>query len=167
MENELGHVDDQVIQLRAILADNNFPIGSFPEAMLRTVPLLPWTPSEESINMRLDLRSHRSMTIDSTGDGCLDNALSIHRYDDNIYEIGFHVADITAFVKPHSPLDKEAKARAAGVHMEEKATLWPDELLHGCTDLIAGADRFAFSVIWKLSQNGQIVDTWYGKTVIR
>lgn len=71
----------------------------------------------------------------------LDNALTIERVCDNLYQVGFHVADISAFVKPNTPLDKEAKARAIGVYLYETAPLWPDQLLRQCTNFATGVDR--------------------------
>ncbi|KAI8138464.1 hypothetical protein BJV82DRAFT_630915 [Fennellomyces sp. T-0311] len=166
LENELGHVDDLSVQFRAILADNNFAIDPFPESIIRSLPPIPWQVPEEAIPSRLDLRSIRSISI-TTGDNVLDNALSIQRKSDSVYEVGFHVADVSAFVKPHSPLDKEAKARATSVYLYESAPLWPEQLLQECTNLVPGQDRLAFSVVGKLDQYGKVLDIWYGKTVIR
>lgn len=71
----------------------------------------------------------------------LDNAVSIEQISDCLYQVGFHVADVSAFVKPNTPLDKEAKARAVGVYLYETSPLWPDQLLRQCTDFVAEADR--------------------------
>lgn len=69
LETELGNVDDLSVQFRAILADNNFAIEPFSDALIRCLPSLPWTPAEESIATRRDLRGIRSITISRTGDG--------------------------------------------------------------------------------------------------
>ncbi|KAI9246673.1 hypothetical protein BDA99DRAFT_609485 [Phascolomyces articulosus] len=183
LENELGHVDDLSVQFRAILADNNFAIDPFPDTILRTLPqqessTTPWTIPEDIRHSRLDWRAIRSFTIDTStthttshgrleGDGILDNAISIQRKSDNVFEVGFHVADISAFVKPHSPMDKEAKARATSVYLYESAPLWPESLFHECTNLVPGQDRLAFSVVGKVDQYGKVLDIWYGKTIIR
>ncbi|KAI7856343.1 hypothetical protein BDC45DRAFT_503724 [Circinella umbellata] len=169
LENELGHVDYLSVQFRAILADNNFAIDPFPETIMRTLPSTPWKIPEEELNSgRLDWRDNiRTFTIDtSNGNGVLDNAISIQK-NDNVFEVGFHVADISAFVKPQSPMDKEAKARATSIYLYESAALWPEQLLEECTNLIPGADRLAFSVVGKMDQNGKVLDIWYGRTIIR
>lgn len=79
--------------------------------------------------------------IDDAFTIALDNALSIQRKTDNLYEVGFHVADLSAFVKPHSPLDKEAKARAAALYLYESAPLWPEQLLHECINFVPRSAR--------------------------
>ena len=170
MENELGHVDDLSVQFRAILADNNFAIDPFSETIMRTLHATPWKIPEEELNGdRLDWRDNiRTFTIDtSNGDGVLDNAISIQRKTDSVFEVGFHVADISAFVKPQSHMDKEAKARATSIYLYESAPLWPEQLLHECTNLTPGADRLAFSVVGKMDQYGKVLDIWYGRTIIR
>ncbi|KAG0169471.1 hypothetical protein DFQ30_003597 [Apophysomyces sp. BC1015] len=167
LENEVGPVQDLKVQFKSILADNNFPSQGFSEAVMRCLPQTPWKPAEESIALRRDLRSTRCITLDCTGDGDHDNAMSIQKLGDNAFEVAFHVADVSAFVKLHSPLDKEARARATGIYLHESVPLLPTQLLQECTNLSPGMDRFAFSVIWKLSQAGDVLDVWHGKSVVR
>ena len=82
-----------------------------------------------------------AILIDNDFTIALDNALSIQRKTDNLYEVGFHVADLAVFVKPHSPLDKEAKARAAALHLYESAPLWPAQLLNECVNFAPHSAR--------------------------
>ncbi|KAF7725108.1 hypothetical protein EC973_000434 [Apophysomyces ossiformis] len=167
LEGEVGPVSDIKVQFKAILADNNFPSQDFSEQVTRCLPQLPWTPTEEAVAIRRDLRSIRCITLDAAADGDQDNAMSIQKLSENAFEVGFHVADISAFVKLHSPMDKEARARAIGIHLHETVPLWPTQLLQEVTNLSPGVDRYSFSVIWKLSQAGDVLDVWYGKTMIR
>ncbi|KAL0079332.1 hypothetical protein J3Q64DRAFT_1645160 [Phycomyces blakesleeanus] len=166
LEAELGSINALSVQFRAILADNNFPYNGFPESLLRCLPPPGWRPSKEDILERLDLRSARCFTIDSTGDKDFGNALSVQKIGDE-FEIGFHVSDVSAFVKPHSLLDKEARSRCTGVFVYEDVPLWPQQLLTECTDLLPGKDRFAFSVVWKLDKSGHVLHEWHGKSTIR
>ncbi|KAG2208146.1 hypothetical protein INT47_010508 [Mucor saturninus] len=175
LENELGPVRDTRVQLRAILADNNFTTQVYPESVLRQLPtnLL----NQESIQreiqskLRRDLRrSIQPITMLDDAGGFLENALSVVTSvkEEGTFEVGLHVADITAFVGADSPLDKEARSRGIDIYqtMSESVPLWPDQLRHECTDFVPGQDRLAFSVIWTIRNTGDIVDTWYGKTVI-
>lgn len=157
----MGHVTDLIVQSRAILADNNFSFEPFSDPIMRSLPPTPWSLTDDMIHSRLDLRAIRSITI--AGDGgnqvnhssysmlmddvfiiALDNALSIQRKTDNLYEVGFHVADLSVFVKPHSPLDKEAKARAAALYLYESAPLWPEQLLDECVNFVPRSARQVF-----------------------
>lgn len=57
-----------------------------------------WKIPEEEIKKRRDLRSKRIFTIDPLTAKDLDDALSIERISENIYEIGVHIADVSYFV---------------------------------------------------------------------
>ncbi|KAI7896549.1 uncharacterized protein EV154DRAFT_455723 [Mucor mucedo] len=174
LENELGPVRDTRVQLRAILADNNFTTQVYPESFLRQLPTNLLNPEsiqrEIQSKLRRDLRrSIQPITMLDDAGGFLENALSVTSVkEEGTFEVGLHVADITAFVGADSPLDKEARSRGIDVYqtMSESVPLWPDQLRHECTDFVPGQDRLAFSVIWTIRNTGDIVDTWYGKTVI-
>ena len=57
-----------------------------------------WIIPEEEIKRRVDLRSKRIFTIDPITAKDLDDALSIDKVSDFIYEIGVHIADVSYFV---------------------------------------------------------------------
>ena len=57
-----------------------------------------WIIPQSEIDKRLDLRSKRIFTIDPLTAKDLDDALSIDKISDNIYEIGVHIADVSYFV---------------------------------------------------------------------
>jgi exoribonuclease R len=67
-----------------------------------------WTIPEEEFKQRLDLRKMRIFTIDPITAKDLDDALSIEKITDEMYEIGVHIADVSYFVQQGSELDKEA-----------------------------------------------------------
>ncbi|KAI8336163.1 hypothetical protein BC941DRAFT_57558 [Chlamydoabsidia padenii] len=168
LEKELGSVDQLSVQFRAILADNNYLNGSFSTEVMQCLPPLPWSPPKESLSFRRDLRSSRCIiTLDNTNNGDHDVAISLEPLGSDAYQVGLHVADFSAFIKPQSPIDKEARDRASGIYLHQSVPLWPETLMENCTDLLPDKDRFAFSVVWKFSTNYQLIDTWFGKTIIR
>jgi exoribonuclease R len=67
-----------------------------------------WKIPQSEIDKRLDLRSKRIFTIDPITAKDLDDALSIEKISDTIFEIGVHIADVSYFVTQGSELDKEA-----------------------------------------------------------
>ena len=72
----------------------------------------------------------------------IDNALSIQKLGDDTYEVGVHVSDITHFIKAHSPMDKEARARAIRVELIHKAVpILPKELTEQVTNLVTNEPR--------------------------
>lgn len=173
LENELGVVQDTRVQLRAILADNNITTQIYPEALIRSIPTNLLNPDiierEIESKSRRDLRTsaHCITLIDDEG-GFMENALSISRINDDSFEVGLHVADVTTFVGADSALDKEARSRGVDVYhtLSESVPLWPKYLLEECTNFVQGKDRFAFSIIWTIKSTGEVCGTWYGKTVI-
>ncbi|ORZ18530.1 hypothetical protein BCR42DRAFT_371985 [Absidia repens] len=167
LETELGSVDQLNVQFRAILADNNYLNGGFSDEVLQCLPPLPWSPPKESLTVRRDLRSNRCFTLDNENDGDHDVALSFETLGPESYQVGLHVADFSAFVKPQSPIDKVARDRASGIYLHQSVPLWPEALLEHCTNLVPDKDRFAFSVIWKFNTSYKLIDTWHGKTIIR
>lgn len=98
----------------------------------------------------------------------LDDALSIQKLGDDTFEIGVHISDVAHFIKAHSPMDKEARARAARVELVHRSVpILPRELTEQVTNLRPNESKLAFSVIWKLSSAGKVLDTWFGKTVVK
>ena len=70
-----------------------------------------------------------------------DVALSFEKLGPDAYQVGLHVADLTSFVEPKSPMDKEARDRGCGILLEHSVPLWPDELTKNCTNLVPDHDR--------------------------
>lgn len=75
-----------------------------------------WKIPEEEIKKRVDLRDTRIFTIDPITAKDLDDALSIKHIEDDIYEVGVHIADVSYFVEQGTALDKEARSRATSVY---------------------------------------------------
>ncbi|KAJ2962612.1 hypothetical protein NQZ79_g2269 [Umbelopsis isabellina] len=168
LERELGVIEDLGVQTKALLADNNAAMSDFSDAVKACLPQTPFALSDIEIAQRRDLRSQRVFTIDSKGTKIQDDAISVQRLGDETFEIGVHVADVSAFIEPHSPLDKEARARASSVDLvHHTVPLVPEALTEEITNLSPNQDRLALSVIWKISKEGKVLDTWLGKTVVQ
>jgi len=168
LEREIGLVSDIEVQTQALLADNNVTDTEFNEAVMNCLPALPWTASATDIEDRRDFRDTRTFTVEEKKQAdILDRALSISKVGDDTYEIALHVADVAHFIKPHSPLDKEARARATLVEVVNKSVpMLPTELTTQVTNLEAGKDRFAFSVVWTMNSAGKVLGSWIGKSVV-
>ncbi|RKP24583.1 hypothetical protein SYNPS1DRAFT_16981, partial [Syncephalis pseudoplumigaleata] len=84
------------------------------------------------------------------------------------YSIGVHIADVSHFVTPHTALDEEAQKRGSTTYLVDRAIpMLPPLLCEQLCSLQPGVDRLAFSVIWHMTPEGRILDTWYGRTIIR
>ncbi|KAA0201854.1 hypothetical protein HAZT_HAZT003168 [Hyalella azteca] len=84
-----------------------------------------------------------------------------------ISTVGVHIADVSHFIRPGTALDKEAQHRSTSVYLtNRRIDMVPDLLSSNLCSLRGNVDRFAFSVIWELTEDGIIVDHRFCKTII-
>lgn len=99
----------------------------------------------------------------------MDDAISVHPKAGGLLEVGVHIADVSYFVKSNTILDLEARTRGTTVYLVNgRLNMLPDLLSENLCSLIGGLDRLAVSVIWTIdpNKNFEVVDTWFGRTVI-
>ncbi|RYG41004.1 RNB domain-containing ribonuclease [archaeon] len=92
-------------------------------------------------------------------------------YDD-VVEVGVHIADVSYFLRAGTTLDKEAERRATSVYLVSSVIpMLPRLLCEQLCSLNPGVDRLAFSCVWKMRTNGELLEgehaVWFGRTVIR
>lgn len=83
------------------------------------------------------------------------------------FQVGVHISDVTHYLEFFSPLDKEISKRATTVYLPHASYhMLPEQLCRVCS-LLPDKDRLAFSVIWELTPNAEVVKHRFAKTVIR
>ncbi len=124
--------------------------------------------SAEAANpKRRDFRKVATCTIDPFDAKDFDDALSVRALDDGNIEVGVHIADVSFFVTPGSALDKEAAARATSVYLVDRTIpMLPEVLSNDLCSLKPDEDRLAVSAVFTLDRDANIVDKWFGETVI-
>lgn len=161
----LGNSGDNNTEMNSIMIEYGLPI-EFPQDVINESFLAPEVISEKEISSRKDMRGITTLTIDPVDARDFDDALSIEVKDNKI-EVGVHIADVGHYVKPDSELDKEAYRRATSVYLVDRCVpMLPERLSNGICSLKPHEDRLAFSVIFTLDSDGNILETWQGKTVI-
>ncbi|KAG9299130.1 hypothetical protein G9A89_020443 [Geosiphon pyriformis] len=166
--NQIGEIGGIKVETEALLKDNNVSSEDFNENVVKCLPPVSWTIPEKEYENRRDLRSARIFTIDPPTAKDLDDAISCIRLPDGNFEIGAHIADVSYFVKPNTALDRDARKRATTVYLVHKSVpMLPSLLSEEFCSLNSGVDKLAFSVIWKINPDGKVLETWYGKTIIR
>jgi len=154
-------------ETEALLLQNQVDFTEFSQAVLSCLPATPWCPPQEEILARRDFRKHRVFSIDPATARDLDDALSCVPLEDGTFEVGVHIADVSYFVIPKTELDLVARERATTVYVVQKAIpMLPRLLCEELCSLNAGEDRFAFSVVFKMSKEGKVLDKWFGRTII-
>lgn len=165
---ELGPIGDSEVETSAILKDCNFPTEEFSEAALKCLPPLPWTIPEREFEIRVDFREDCVFTIDHANSRDLDDALSITANDDDTHTVGVHIADVSYFLKANTALDRDARKRAASVHLVQRGVpMLPPLLTEELCSLVPDTERLAFSAFFVIDKDGNAVEKSYRRTIIK
>ncbi len=117
---------------------------------------------------RRDFRQIPTFTIDPIDAKDFDDALSFRVLDDQNYEVGIHIADVSHYVRPGTALDNEAKKRATSIYLVDRTIpMLPETLSNDLCSLKPNEDKLSFSVIVAMSSAGEIIKTEFAKTIIR
>lgn len=107
-------------------------------------------------------------SVDPPGCTDIDDALHCRKLKNGNYEVGVHIADVSHFIRPNTAIDKEAASRATTVYLVDKRIdMVPELLSSNLCSLRGGEERFAFSCVWELDSNANIVNTKFHKSVIK
>jgi len=105
---------------------------------------------------RRDLRSLPTFTIDPPTARDFDDAISAAVEDAGSWRVWVHIADVSSYVSPRSPLDREAYRRGTSVYVPGAVEpMLPTELSNGACSLVPGEDRWTLTV--ELLVRGQAV----------
>jgi ribonuclease R len=123
---------------------------------------------EAEARRRLDLRGKTVVTIDPHDAKDFDDALSIERLDEDLYEVGIHIADVSHYVEEGSLIDQEAYDRATSVYLVDRVIpMLPEHLSNGLCSLKPDEDRLAYSVILKIDGEAEVHGFEFRETIIR
>ncbi len=162
----LGNSGENETEMHAILAEFDLPIR-FPENVLKAAEKISLEIPKEEIKNRRDMRKVTTFTIDPEDAKDFDDALSLKRLKDGLYEVGIHIADVSHYVKPNSILDDEAYNRATSVYLVDRVVpMLPEKLSNGVCSLRPNEDKLCFSAVFKITEDAEVVGEWFGRTVI-
>lgn len=162
----LGNSGDNNTEMNSIMIEYGLPL-EFPQDVINESFLVPEIITEKEIDSRKDMRGITTLTIDPVDAKDFDDAISVNIVSDSRIEIGVHIADVGHYVKPGTKLDDEAFKRSTSVYLVDRCVpMLPERLSNGICSLKPNEDRLAFSVIFTLDSEGNILNTWQGKTVI-
>ena len=152
--------------MKEILIETGFPLV-FEKAVLDEAGKLSDTITREELKKRKDYRDILTFTIDPEDAKDFDDAISIRNLDNGNYEIGVHIADVSHFVKPDSILDKSAYERATSVYLPDRVNpMLPEKISNELCSLRPNEDKYTFSVIFQITNRGEIKHKWIGRTII-
>jgi len=163
----LGSSRDPAVCSAAVLQGQGIPTAFPPEAAQQAVLAANQGIHPKELEARLDLREQIIFTIDGADSKDLDDAISL-RQEENGWELGVHIADVSHYVGAGTPLDEEALRRGSSLYYADKVVpMLPHELSSGICSLHPGEDRLAFSAFITLDKQGNQTGRRFVKTVIR
>ncbi|XP_054797159.1 DIS3-like exonuclease 2 isoform X2 [Prosopis cineraria] len=155
-------------QLDAILFDNKISVSEFSPEALSCLPFVSWEVPQKEFQSRMDLRNLCIVTIDPSTASDLDDALSIEKLSNGNFRVGIHIADVSYFVLPNTTIDSEAQSRSTSIYMvQRKLSMLPASFSENIGSLNPGVDRLAVSMLLDINLDGDVLDRWIGRTVIK
>ena len=152
----LGDTGDNHAEMHAILAEFGLPYR-YPEELEKAAKKIPIQISKDEIANREDFRDTVTFTIDPKDAKDFDDALSLRKLPDGLWEVGVHIADVTHYVKPDTAIDKEAAERATSVYLVDRTIpMLPELLSNNLCSLCSNEDKLCFSVIFDLDDRAEI-----------
>lgn len=162
----LGEVGENNTEMHAILAEYGLPY-SYPEELTALADQIDITISDEEIKRREDCRATTTFTIDPIDAKDFDDALSYKKLDNGNVEIGVHIADVSHYVTPHSPIDKEAFDRATSVYLVDRTIpMLPEKLCNMVCSLRPNEDKLTYSVLFEMNDKAEVINYRITKAII-
>ncbi|KAF8940521.1 hypothetical protein EDD21DRAFT_380965 [Dissophora ornata] len=165
----LGEAGDKSTETEVLLLEHDVPFHEFSKQVLSLLPVEGenWVVQPEHFCGREDFRSLNVCSIDPPGCTDIDDALHVIPLLNGNYQVGVHIADVTHFVKPGNVMDQEAASRGTTVYLVDKRIdMLPGLLGTNLCSLRSNVERLAFSCIWVLNENAEIMDVRFTKSVI-
>ncbi|KAL9649617.1 hypothetical protein ABK040_003294 [Willaertia magna] len=166
----LGPIGDLDSETEGLLVENQLTASAqpFSQFALSELPPNDFIIPQSEISKRRDIRkTHLVCSIDPIGCEDIDDALSVKRLTNGNVEVGVHIADVSYFVKYDGYLDLEARRRSTTVYLiDRRLDMIPSLLSANLCSLHMKRDRLAVSVFWEFDKEGNVVNTWYGRTVL-
>uniref|UniRef100_A0A8D2L347 Exosome complex exonuclease RRP44 n=1 Tax=Varanus komodoensis TaxID=61221 RepID=A0A8D2L347_VARKO len=163
----LGAAGDKETETEVLLLEHDVPHQPFSQAVLSFLPQTPWSITDQDMKFREDLRHLCVCSVDPPGCTDIDDALHCRDLENGNLEVGVHIADVSHFIRPGNALDQESAKRGTTVYLcEKRIDMVPELLSSNLCSLRSNVDRLAFSCIWEMNHNAEILKTRFTKSVI-
>ena len=162
----LGYTGENNAEMHAILAEFELPY-KFPPGVEEEAEAISESISPEEIASRRDFREVPTFTIDPADAKDFDDALSLQKLESGNWEVGIHIADVSHYVRPGTPIDDEAFARGTSVYLVDRVVpMLPEKLSNNLCSLRPKEDKLCFSAVFELDEQARVISSWFGKTII-
>ncbi len=163
----LGKTGDNDVEMNTILAQYGLPY-KYPKNVEAAADKITGEITDQDVAEREDFRDTWTCTIDPKDAKDFDDALSIKKLDNGLYQVGVHIADVSHYVTEGSILDREAVKRATSVYLVDRTIpMLPEHLCNFVCSLRPNEDKLCYSAIFDLDENADIRASRIVHTIIR
>ena len=163
----LGEQGDNDVEMNAILAQYGLPY-KYPKRVEEAADKITGEITEQDYNEREDFREVTTFTIDPRDAKDFDDALSIRKLGNKLWEVGVHIADVSHYVTEGSIIDKEAQKRATSVYLVDRTIpMLPEHLCNFVCSLRPDEEKLTYSAVFDLDDNAEIKSWRLVHTVIK
>ena len=162
----LGTPGTHDTEIHSIMATHGLP-WRFEEKIEKEAGHLSPKITKEEIKKRRDFRDVLTCTIDPKDAKDFDDAISFKEIKKNVFEVGIHIADVSYFIQEGSLLNEEAFSRATSVYLVDRVVpMLPEKLSNLVCSLRPNEEKYTFSAVFTLNSSGDLLDEWFGRTII-
>jgi ribonuclease R len=158
---------DVEIMIRKHHLPHVFPANVLAEATASaelTVDVL----DDEEKSLRRDFRGLPIVTIDGETARDFDDAVMVRELPNGNWELQVHIADVSAYVRPGTALDLEARLRGTSVYFPDRAVpMLPPQLSSGMCSLRPHEDRLVLSCVMEIDGRGEVLEYEVCEGIIR
>ncbi len=163
----LGENGNNDTEMHAILAEYGLPY-KYPEKVEDAANRIDAGIAEAEIAKREDFRDTFTITIDPRDAKDFDDAISIKKVKDGVWEIGVHIADVSHYVLEGGIIDTEAQQRATSVYLVDRTIpMLPERLCNGICSLRPDEEKLTFSAIFEMNEEAEVLSSRICHTVIK
>lgn len=163
----LGFPGDNDTEMHAILAEFGLPY-KYPDKVERAAENIDPGITPEEVAKRRDMRDVTTFTIDPRDAKDFDDALSIRKLKEGLWEVGVHIADVSHYVLEGSVIDKEAQQRATSVYLVDRTIpMLPERLCNFICSLRPDEDKLTYSVVFTMNDEADVLSHQIVHTVTR
>jgi ribonuclease R len=162
----LGWPDDPEVEVQSAIRRFDLP-HQFGKDTLAEAEAIPETVSNDDLKGRVDLRNMPTVTIDGETARDFDDAVAIRREGNN-FRLWVSIADVSNYVKPDSPLDRDAYLRGTSVYFPDRCIpMLPERLSNGICSLNPQVDRLTMTAEMLFDRSGKMLESQFYPSVIK
>jgi ribonuclease R len=163
----LGHPDDFGIDVEIVIRKHHLP-HQFPPEVVEQAERVPDAIAASELEGRQDFRGYDIVTIDGETARDFDDAVWVDRLPNGNFALHVHIADVSHYVRPGTPIDAEARLRGTSVYFPDRAVpMLPFELSTNICSLKPQVDRLVLSALMEFDHQGDRVSQEFTAGVIR